>query len=130
MKAVDDMFFLSFFLTCRQKTDDRFSHSLSLTRSLSIFRNLSLSLAFSLFHSLALLLSRSRSLCHYNQDGIGGSYRLVQVRKQAMVATTAHLLGACRHTIGNSFLRFMENALEKVPWQGGSTVKSNICEIE
>ena len=102
----DDGFSLSLFLTLCISLSLSLTHSLSLPHSLSLACSIILSriLALLLSCSLVLLLSRFHLSCLHNQHGTGGSCRLVRASIREMAATTAHMLGACRHTIGDRFL--------------------------
>jgi len=103
---------------CREVSTKRptgFSHALSLSRFFSHSFSLALSHSHSLSLSLALSLSPSRpyalalSLFLFSQPGrhrwklsIGDA----RASERATAATTARMLGACRHTRGNRFLNY------------------------
>ena len=86
---------------CYNTTTWDLSLSLSLSRSLSHTHTLSLSLTHSFSLNLALaLFAYSQPRRHTWKL----STRAARVSEWAMAATTARMLGTCRHTRGNRFL--------------------------
>jgi hypothetical protein len=90
---------LSLFLTSSLTLTLSLSHSLTLTLSLSLSRTISLSPSrpYALALSLFLFSQPGR---HRWKLSIGDA----RASERAMAATTARMLGACRHTRGNRFL--------------------------